>query len=276
MNSLKIIFLFGVLTTILIVLGYLIGGTSGLIFFFVLSLIMNFASYWFSSGIALRMAGAHELDQRLYSWVYTDTENLSKAMGIKVPRLYMSNTTQPNAFATGRNQANAAVCFTAGLLNGLSQDEVRGVLAHELGHIKHNDILIATIAAVMASTISSIGNIFLFTGFNSRDEEGTNPLAVIFAIVVAPLASSLIQFAISRNREYSADEAAAFYTKKPESLANALIKIAQLVQRYPMNVNPAMSSLYIQNPFGGRAVMELFSTHPSTEKRVEKLLSMQV
>jgi heat shock protein HtpX len=275
MNTFKIIFLFGVLTTILIVLGYLIGGTSGLIFFFVLSLVMNFSSYWFSSSIALRMAGAHELDQRLYGWVFQDTQELSQTMGIKAPKLYMSNATQPNAFATGRNQANAAVCFTAGLLNGLSQDEVRGVLAHELGHIKNNDILIATIAAVMASTISSIGNIFLFSGFNSRDREGTNPLAVIFAIVIAPLAATLIQFAISRNREFSADEAAAKYTRQPKSLANALIKIEQLVQRYPMNVNPAMSSLYIQNPFAGRAIMELFSTHPSTQRRVERLLKYQ-
>lgn len=276
MNSFKIVFLFGILTTILVVLGYLIGGTTGLIFFLILSLVMNFSSYWFSSSIALRMANAYDLDRRLYDWVFQDAEELSKAMGIKAPRLYMSSATQPNAFATGRNQANAAVCFTAGLLNGLSRDEVKGVLAHELGHIKNNDILIATIAAVIASTISSIGNIFLFTGFSSREEEGTNPLAGIFAIVVAPVSASLIQFAISRSREFTADETAARYTRQPKSLANALIKIEQLVQRYPMNVNPSMSSLYIQNPFAGRSMMELFSTHPTTQKRVEKLLKLQV
>jgi heat shock protein HtpX len=275
MNTFKIIFLFGILSTILIVLGYLIGGTTGLVFFFIISLVMNFGSYWFSSSIALRMAGAHPLDERLYSWVIQDTQELSQAMGIKVPSLHMSNATQPNAFATGRNQSNAAVCFTAGLLNGLSQDEVRGVLAHELGHIKHNDILISTIAAVMASTISSVGNIFMFSGM-SRDREGTNPLAVLFAIIVAPLSASLIQFAISRNREFAADEIAGRVTRQPKSLANALIKIEQLVQRYPMKVNPAMSSLYIQNPFAGQSIMELFSTHPSTQKRVERLLKMQV
>lgn len=275
MNSLKLIFLFGVLSSILIVLGYLIGGTSGLIFTLILSFVMNFVSYWFSGSIALSMVGAQELPKDSYAWIHQDTDRLSKEMGIKTPRLFVSNSAQPNAFASGRNQSNAVVCFTAGLLNGLSQDEVRGVLAHELAHIKHGDILVATVAAVMASAISSVGNILLFTGMSSRDRDSqSNPLAMIFALIIAPLAASLIQFAISRNREYAADAEAARATKEPSSLANALIKIEQLVYNRPMNINPAMSSLFIQNPLAGSQIMELFSTHPATQKRVERLMSM--
>ncbi len=274
MNSFKLIFLFGILTTILVVLGYLIGGTSGLVFTFILSFVINLSSYWFSGSIALRMAGAKELPTGNYSWIQQETELLSREMGIKVPRLYYSESAQPNAFASGRNQSNAVVCFTSGLLNGLSRDEVKGVLAHELAHIKHGDILIATVAAVMASTVSSIGNILLFSGMRSRDEENNNPLAIIFALIVAPLAATLIQFAISRNREFSADEAAGRATREPKSLANALLKIEALVQRTPMNVNPAMASLYIQNPLAGSSMMELFSTHPATAKRVERLMNM--
>jgi len=274
LNLFKTGVLFAFLTALLLAIGYYFGGTQALLPFFIISLVMNFMGYWFSASIALKMARARPLDSNEEREIHEDVRELSARMDIPMPSLYISEEAQPNAFATGRNPKHAAVCVTRGLVKLLDRSEIRGVLAHELAHVKNRDILTGTIAAVMAGSISSLAQLGFF--FGGHDEEGRGG-GNILMIILAPIAAMLIQLAISRSREYAADESAAFATKEPMGLASALQKIESYARQLPAPaVNPAIASLYISNPFKGRGIVELFSTHPATEKRVERLKSLQI
>lgn len=272
-NLIKTGILFAALTALLIAIGYLVAGRSGVILFFFISLIMNLGSYWFSDKIALAMSHSQPIDESQAPNLYAEVREVAQKMNIPTPNIYMSPDMQPNAFATGRNPSHAAISFTQGILQMLNRNELKGVIAHELSHVKNRDVLISTIAAVVAGTISSIANIFAFGGF-SDDNNDRNPFAAILLIILAPLAAAMLQFAISRSREFAADETGAEYTGKPMDLADALIKIDNAANQIPMNVNPAISSLYIENPLRGEGVMTLFSTHPSTADRVARLQEM--
>jgi heat shock protein HtpX len=267
------------LTGLILAISYALGGSNALIIGFVIALVMNLGSYWFSDKIVLKMAGAKELSRSNAPELFEDTAALAKKMKLPMPKLYMSPDVQPNAFATGRDPKHGVVCVTQGLVQGLSREEVRGVIAHELAHIKNYDILISSIAAVLAGAISSVGEIFFWTGLaggnNDEDRGPLGAVATLVMIIIAPIAAMLIQFAISRTREYAADATAAEYTGNPKALAHALIKIQQIATTYPMQHSAAISSLYIQNPGGLQGIQELFSTHPLTEKRVEKLMNMK-
>ncbi len=273
----KTALLLSALTALLITLGYVIGGRGGLVIMLFISLLVNFVSFFFSDKIALAMSGARQISESEYPKIFALTRELTGRMGIPMPRLYISNAIQPNAFATGRNPKNSAVCFTSGLLSNLPEDEIRGVLAHELAHIKNRDVLVSTIAAVIAGTISSITDFLMFSAiFGGSDDDNPNPIASLILIITAPIIAVILQLAISRSREYLADETAAKYTKDPEGLANALVRIESIARQAPMQVNSAMASLYIQNPFILRGAAELFSTHPPTTKRVERLLNLNI
>lgn len=274
-SYLKTSLLLSALTALLVTIGYLVGGSNGLILMFGFSLVINFVSYFFSDKIALAVSGAKQITENDYPEIFKMTRELTHRMQIPMPRLYISNAIQPNAFATGRNPNNSAVCFTTGLLTNLNNEEIEGVLAHELAHIKNRDVLISTIAAVIAGTISSITDFLMFSAIFGDDEDNQNPFVSLLLIIVAPIIALILQLAISRSREYIADETAARFTKDPKGLANALIKIESIAMNYPLQVNSAMASLYIQNPFKFKGVSELFSTHPPTEKRVERLLNIR-
>lgn len=270
--TIKTIIFFSILTIILIGLGYLLGGTSLAITFFMLALIADVVMFWFSDKLALAMAGAQELKREQIPGLFDDVQELSGKMGIPMPRIYIANHMQPNAFATGRDPKHSAVCVTQGLLQILNREQIRAVLAHELAHIKNRDVLIVTIASVIASAISSVAQL----GFYFGEDEDRNPITSILTIVIAPIAALILQLAISRQREFTADETGAKAIGRPKDLADALVIIENVVMQIPMNVSPAMSSLFIQNPFTRSGIMELFSTHPSTESRVKRLLNIEV
>ena len=275
----RTIILLGVLTALLVIFGYFISGTGGAIIFLILAIMMNIGSYWFSDKIALSMANAKPLSSQQAPALYQDVGELCQRIGIPMPKLYYTEDVQPNAFATGRNPENSAVVITRGLLSVLNRDEVRGVLAHEMAHIKNRDVLISTVAAVMAGAISSLANLALFFGGNDRNGDGVNdrnPIAELLFVILSPIAALLIQFAVSRAREFQADTSAGQYTGRPQDLANALIKIDQASQQTPyVDANPALSTLFIANPFRTDAILNLFSTHPPIPQRVERLMSMQ-
>lgn len=276
-SYLKTLVLLGVLSAILVTIGGFIGGSQGLYMAFFFALLMNGAAYFFSEKIALSSSGAKPVDAKKAPELYKMVEELSKEMSIPMPKLYMTPATQANAFATGRSPKHASVAVTQGLMNILSKDEVKAVLAHELSHVKNRDILIASVASVLASAISFIGNMALWGGFGgSDDEDNRGGIIAIIAAILLPISASLIQFAISRQREFGADAtgAKAMGTGKP--LANALLAINDSAKRAPMHVNPAFSSLYISNPLGGLGggMLKLFSTHPPVEERVKKLLQI--
>lgn len=275
-NIFKTILLFSLLTLLFVGTGYLIGGFGGMVIAFILAVVLNFGSFWFSDKLALRFANAKPLDKTTYNSIYKSTENIARQMQIPTPKLYLSPQIQPNAFATGRNPQNGVVCVTEGLLKFLNHKEIEGVIAHELAHIKNRDVLIATIAAVIGGTISAIADIFMFGNiFGNNDEEGSNPFGGIIVMIIAPLTAALIQFAISRSREYGADATAAKILGTPDGLINALIKIENAAKNIPMDTNPATASLYIQNPLGMNKLSELFSTHPPTEKRINHMLNLK-
>jgi heat shock protein HtpX len=224
------------------------------------------------------MYGAKELDRSRYGDIYSMTESLASQGNIPMPKLYMIVGDQPNAFATGRNPEHAAVAVTEGIVRILSRDELRGVIAHELAHIKHRDILVATIAATFAGAISMIANMaqwaYIFGGSRSNDDEGSNPAGAIAMMIVAPLAATLVQLAISRQREFLADEGGARMCGNPLSLSGALRKLHTASQQIPMHATPSTAHLFIVNPFTGGGLMKLFSTHPPMEERVARLESM--
>jgi heat shock protein HtpX len=273
LNLFKTGILFAILTAILLAIGYFIGGTDALLPFFIISLVMNVASYWFSSSIALKMARARPLDPDEAPEIHEVVRELSGRMNIPTPKLYTSDDPQPNAFATGRNPSNGVVCVTSGLIKLLDHAETKGVIAHELSHIKNRDILTGTIAAVMAGAISYFAHMGMF--FSGNDDDRGSSAGNILVIILAPIAATLVQLAISRSREYAADEGAALATKEPMELAEALQKIEGYAHQLPMRANPALASLYIQNPFKGGGMLEWFSTHPPTAKRVARLQAIQ-
>lgn len=270
-NTLKTITLLGTLTALLSALGYFLGGWQLGLGFLGFGIITNLITFWFSDKIALLMTGAREIEPTQAPELAKDVAELAAGLSIPAPRIFISPGLQPNAFATGRGPANGAVCFTEGILKLLSRDELRGVIAHELAHIAHRDVLTSTIAAVIASAVSSVANFAYF--FSSSDDDGPSPLVTIALVILAPIAATLVQLAISRTREYAADSAAAQVTKNPQGLADALVKIHSWVERQPLQVNPALASLYIANPLHAGIIAELFSTHPPLEKRLANLNS---
>ncbi len=273
-NIIKTFFLLGILSVILITLGGFLGGEQGVYTALLFSLLMNGVSYFYSDKIALKMSGAKEISKKEAPELYIMVEDLAKKMKIPMPKLYMTQAAQANAFATGRDPNHASVAVTKGLMDILSKDEVKAVLAHELSHVKNRDILIASIAAVLASAISFIANMS-FYGFGSRDNEnnrGSGVFGIVLALLV-PISASLIQLAISRQREFGADETGAQTIGTGKSLAKALIAIHDSTKRAPLKTNPAFSSLYIDNPLGGLGggLLHLFSTHPPVSERVKRL-----
>lgn len=271
-NTAKTALLLGALSGLLLVLGDLLGGSNGLMVAFVFAALMNFASYWFSDKIVLRMYGAQEVDER--HPLYRIVARLSQQAGLPMPRVYVIPTASPNAFATGRSPQHAAVAATDGILRLLDERELEGVIAHELAHIQNRDILISSVAATLAAAIMMVARMAQFAAiFGSRnDREGHNPLALLATIIVAPLAAILIQAAISRSREYAADATGARIAGTPYGLADALRKIDSAARRIPLEANPATAHMFIVKPFSGQAILSLFSTHPPTEGRIRALL----
>lgn len=283
MNGIKTTILLATLTGILVAIGGALGGQQGMLIALVVAGVMNFFSYWFSDKIVLRMYGAQEVDEREAPELYGMVRELAERAGMPMPRVYIIPQEQPNAFATGRNPSHAAVAVTQGILRLLSRDELRAVLAHELGHVKNRDILISSVAATIAGAISMLANMLqwgaMFGGLGGRSDEegggGGNIVGLLATIIIAPIVALIVQMAISRTREFSADAAGARLSGTPMSLANALRKLDAYAHRIPMTTgNPGTAHLFIVHPFTGGGLMRLFSTHPSTEERVARLEAM--
>lgn len=279
-NTLKTAALLAALTALLIVIGGVIGGRGGMVLFFGLAVVMNLSAYWWSGDIALRMAGAHQVSEEEAPELHQLVAELATYARLPKPRVAIIDNPSPNAFATGRDANHAVVAVTTGILGILSRDELAGVLAHELGHVRNHDILISSIAATIAGAITLIANVaqwsLIFGGFGGRDDEDTNPIAALLTIIFAPLAATLIQLAISRSREYAADEAGARIHGNPESLARALEKLQMATSVRPLPVNPAVAHMFIVNPLKGVNFAGLFSTHPPLEERIRRLRAMQL
>ena len=279
MNTLKTFVLMGVLTFILLLIGNAIGGQSGVIVALIMAGVMNFISYWFSDKIVLSMYGAQPVGKDTY--LYQLVEKLARTSELPMPKVYIINEAQPNAFATGRNPQNAAVAVTRGLMDLVDDYELAGVIGHELGHVHNRDILISTVAATMAGAISFLANMAqwaaIFGGSNRDDEDGgSNPIALIGIAIFAPIAAMLVQMAISRTREYKADRFGAKVSGNPIYLANALRKLDMYSRRIPMpSAAPATENMFIVSPLAGSKMANLFSTHPSTEDRIRKLEEMR-
>jgi heat shock protein HtpX len=276
-NVLRTTVLLAALTALFLVIGGAIGGNQGLFIAFVFALVMNFASYWFSDKIVLTMYGAREVSLNEAPDLYRLVQRLAQRAGIPMPRVYIIASEAPNAFATGRNPQHGAVAVTEGILRTLDTDELAGVLAHELGHIRNRDTLIMTVAATLAGAITMLahmaqwGAIF---GFGRRDDEdsgGGGMLSLLFMAILAPIAATLIQLAISRSREFFADNTGAAIAGSPSGLARALEKLHYASQRLPMEANPATAHLFIVNPLTGGSLANLFSTHPPIEERIRRL-----
>jgi heat shock protein HtpX len=275
LNTLKTVFLMTVIMVLFMLVGEILGGRSGLIIAFIFALAMNFGSYWFSDKIVLKMYRAKEVTEESAPKFYELVKHLTQNANLPMPKVYIIDDQTPNAFATGRNPEHAAVCATTGILQGLNNDELAGVLSHELAHVKHRDILTGTIAATLVGTITFIAQMagwaMMFTGRagNSRDDDG---LAGLFLIILAPIAATLLQLAVSRSREFAADEGGAKISGQPLALASALQKISGANQIKPVNnVGPATAHMFIVNPLRGGGVMKLFSTHPPVEERIKRL-----
>jgi heat shock protein HtpX len=279
MNQFKTFLLMLVLTGLLIIVGSVIGGKNGAIYFFVFAAVMNFVMYWFSDKIVLRMYGAKQVMQGEAPELYQIVGELVNKASLPMPKVYIIDNDTPNAFATGRNPEHAAVAVTSGILRILSKDELMGVIGHELSHIRHRDILISTIAATLAGAISMLARVAqwgaIFGVGRSDDDEGGggNFLFTLVFTIVASIAAMLIQMAISRSREYLADEGGA-HLAHPLSLARALGKLEVASQRIPMEANPSTAHMFIVNPLRGGGVLSLFSTHPPIEERIARLEEM--
>jgi heat shock protein HtpX len=274
-NNVKTALLLGGLTGLILVAGHLIGGQTGVVIALVIAAVMNFVSFFFSDKIALASMRAHEVgpDHELYQI----TAQLAQRANLPMPRVYVSPEQAPNAFATGRSPKHAAVCATDGLLQVLSRDEVAGVMAHELAHVKHRDILIQSVATTIGAAISMLGYMFMFGGGGSSDDEDApHPLAGLLILLLGPIAAGLIQAAISRSREFNADTVGGEIAGNPMALASALEKIHLYANRVPMNVNPAFNSLFIAEPRNlmGK-VANLFATHPPLEQRLQNLIGRE-
>lgn len=278
-NTVKTFTLLAGLGGFMVLVGSLLGGPTGTIIGLVLGLVMVGSSYWMSDKLAVRAARAREVQPGELDWLRADLEALAARGNMLTPRLFISADVQPNAFATGRNEKTAVVCVTQGLLHVLDRDEVRGVVAHELAHIKHRDILIGSIAAAVATGISAIANMAMFASMfgGSNDEERPNPVVLIMLSMLAPIAASVMQMALSRSREFEADRGGAALLGDPRPLASALAKLDATSRRVPMNISPQQATAYIVNPLTGRQVSfsKLFLTHPPIEERIEQLMQMR-
>ena len=276
-NMMKTAILMAAITALFMAIGGMIGGHSGMMLALVVALGMNFFSYWFSDKMVLKMYNAREVDATTAPRFYAMVQELAAKADLPMPKVYLINENAPNAFATGRNPQNAAVAATTGIMQVLSERELRGVMAHELAHVKHRDILISTISATMAGAISMLANFAMF--FGGRDSEGrpANPIAGIAVAILAPLAASLIQMAISRAREFEADRGGAEISGDPQALASALEKIHRYAQGIPLEAaerHPETAQMMIMNPLSGGGLRGLFSTHPATEERVARLMEL--
>jgi len=280
-NIFKTALLLGVLTAMLVVIGGAVGGQRGMMIAFFFALAMNFFSYWFSDKMVLAMYRAQPVDEATAPGVYRIVRRLATRAGLPMPRLYMIPSDTPNAFATGRNPEHAVVAVTEGITRILDEEELEGVLAHELSHVKNRDVLISTVAATLAGAITYLAHMAqwaaMFGGGRHDDEEGgTNPFAAILMAILAPIAAMLVQMAVSRSREYAADATGARMAGKTWGLAKALEKLQMAQQVVPMDATPATAHLFIVNPLSGRSFSTLFSTHPPLEDRIARLRAMRV
>lgn len=275
-NTFKTALLLTGLTLFLLFVGQLLGGQRGMIIALAFAGVMNFVSYFFSDKIAIMSAGAQPITREQAPRVYQIVERLCAKTGLPMPKLYIIPTNSPNAFATGRNPQHASVAVTAGILDILNDDELEGVLAHELGHVRNRDILISSIAATIAGAITMLARMaFWFGGSRDDDRRGGSPIVALAMLILAPIAALLIQMAISRSREYSADATGAHFTGNPYALASALRKLEQWSQRVPMQASPSTAHLYIVKPLLGMDFASLFSTHPPTADRIARLTGME-
>ena len=263
------------LTALFVGLGYIFGGSAGLLLFAGIAIVFNFVMFWFSDKLALKTSRARPVEESEAPQLYQDVREIAERAGVPMPRVYLIPSEQPNAFATGRSPKKAAVAVTEGLLRYLPREQVRAVLAHELAHVANRDILVTTIAAMIGAAIAAIANILQFSMFfGGGDDDDNNPLGIVgvlVAVIVAPLAATILQLAVSRQREYLADATAAQYLGEGRPLVEALQTLQRGVQAVPMNVNPATEPLYIANPLSGRGMSALFSTHPPMEERIRRL-----
>ncbi len=276
-NTFKTAFLLTLLTLLLLFLGRAFGGQNGMVIALVLAAVMNFISYFFSDKIALAMYRAQPVSREDLPRVYSVVERLTQKIGLPMPKIYVIPTDSPNAFATGRNPSHASVAVTQGILNLLNDEELEGVLAHELGHVNNRDILISSVAATVAGAVTMLASmgrwamIFGGMGRDDRDRDGGGGLAALLMLIVAPIAASLIQLAVSRSREYQADASGAHFTGNPYALASALAKLDAYSRRVPMVASPSTAHLFIIQPLLGVNFGNLFSTHPPIAKRIERL-----
>jgi heat shock protein HtpX len=279
MNGLRTTVLMVALTLMLVFVGGLIGGRSGMTIALVMAFGMNFVSYWFSDKIVLKMYRAREIGAAEAPELHATVGRLAHKAEIPLPKVYVMDEEQPNAFATGRNPEHGVVAVTTGIMRILSREELEGVLAHELAHIKNRDILVATVAAAIAGAISYLAQMAqwaaIFGGRRDDDGEGSSPIAALVMMIVGPLAAMVIQMAISRSREYGADAGGAAISGNPRQLANALRKLHAASRSIPMHANPATAHMFIVSPLSGGGIFKLFSTHPPMEERIARLESMQ-
>ena len=276
-NLMKTAILMAAITALFMAIGSLMGGQTGMMLALLVAVVMNFFSYWFSDKMVLKMYNAREVDATSAPQFYRMVQDLAQRAGLPMPRVYVIDEDAPNAFATGRNPEHAAVAATTGIMRVLSERELRGVMAHELAHVRHRDILISTVSATMAGAISMLANFAMI--FGGRDSEGrpANPIVGLLVMLLAPLAASLIQMAISRSREFEADRGGAEISGDPRALASALEKIHAYARGIPMAAaerHPETAQMMIMNPLSGGGLRGLFSTHPATEERVQRLLAM--
>ncbi|HOI73518.1 MAG TPA: zinc metalloprotease HtpX [Syntrophales bacterium] len=281
MNSFRTALLLGALTGLLMLIGGYFGGRGGVVLAFIFAMVMNFGSYWFSDKIVLRMYRAQEVTEAEAPELYHMVKTLALKASLPMPRVYIVPGDTPNAFATGRNEQHAVVAVTEGILRILNRDELEGVIAHELTHIKNRDILIGSIAATLAGAIVMLANMAqwaaIFGGARGDDDEGGGGILGLIAMaILAPIAATVIQMAVSRSREYMADDGGAKISGKPYGLAGALEKLSRASQAVPMDANPSTAHMFIVNPLTGRSLMSLFSTHPPIEERIARLRSMRI
>lgn len=278
-NVFKTGLLLAALTAMLVLLGGALGGRGGMMIGLAMALVMNVGSYWFSDKIVLRMYGAQGIDERAAPGLYAIVRRLTTRAAIPMPRVYMIPSDTPNAFATGRNPEHAAIAVTSGIMRILADDELEGVLAHELAHVKNRDILISTIAATLAGAITYIAHMVQWSAFlggaRGDDDEGGSMAGSLFMAFLAPIAAMLVQMAVSRAREYEADATGARIAGRPDGLSRALGKLHMASEALPMHANPATAHLFIVNPLSGRAFATLFSTHPPIEHRIARLAAMR-
>ena len=276
-NLMKTAILMAAITALFMAIGSVLGGRQGMMFALIVALGMNFFSYWFSDKLVLKMYNAQEVDEASAPQFYSMVRELAQRAQLPMPKVYLINEDAPNAFATGRNPEHAAVAATTGILRVLSERELRGVMAHELAHVRHRDILISTVSATMAGAISMLANFAMFFGGRNSEGRSTNPIVGLLVMLLAPLAASLIQMAISRAREFEADRGGAEISGEPQALATALQKIERIAKGIPLEAaerHPETAQMMIMNPLSAGGLRGLFSTHPSTEERVGRLMAM--